>query len=187
MSAAEAWCWTKPSSGYGSTSTLRRTGRLRLPRRAAYAFPVYDRMETGSGPNELNDGDLLAPVLLNVTPKLHAVLNLQAVRPALEAVLEAIPPGLTLRDAVASGMHTEPLRRIGGLLDGPAPLRGVGGTILMKIMHRKRPLFLPLYDTQVYACYCGSGDQYPIKKSPQRTWTQFFQLLGDAVARDLDE
>ncbi|MGW1670629.1 DUF6308 family protein [Streptomyces sp. NPDC002324] len=151
-----------------------------------YAFPAYDRMNTGSGPNELNDGDLLAPVLLNVAPKLHAVLNLQAVRPDLEAVLAAIPPRLTLQDAVASGVHTEPLRRIGGLLDDPALLRGVGGTILMKIMHRKRPLFLPLYDTQVYACYCGPGARYPIKKSPQRTWAEFFPLLGDAVARDLD-
>ncbi|MBQ0911014.1 DUF6308 family protein [Streptomyces sp. RM99] len=152
-----------------------------------YAFPVYDRMDTGSGPNELNDGDLLAPVLLNVTPKLHAILNLQAVRPDLEAVLAAIPPKLTLQDAVASGAHAEPLHRIGGLLDSPAPLRGVGGTILMKIMHRKRPLFLPLYDTQVYACYCGPGARYPIKKSPQRTWAQFLRLLGDAMARDLDE
>ncbi|WP_418960365.1 DUF6308 family protein [Streptomyces tritici] len=152
-----------------------------------YAFPVYDRMDTGSGPNELNDGDLPAPALLNATPKLHAVLNLQAVRPALEAVLTAIPPRLTLQDAVASGVHAEPLRRIGCLLDSPTPIRGVGGTILMKIMHRKRPLFLPLYDTQVFACYCGSGDRYPIKKSPQRTWAQFFPLLGDAVARDLNE
>ncbi|MER7805422.1 DUF6308 family protein [Streptomyces parvulus] len=57
----------------------------------------------------------------------------------------------------------------------------------MKIMHRKRPLFLPLYDTQVYACYCGPGARYPIKKSPQRTWAQFLRLLGDAMARDLDE
>ncbi|MER7805423.1 DUF6308 family protein [Streptomyces parvulus] len=89
-----------------------------------YAFPVYHRMDTGSGPNELNDGDLLAPVLLNVTPKLHAILNLQAVRPDLEAVLAAVPPKLTLQDAVASGAHAEPLHRIGGLLDSPAPSAG---------------------------------------------------------------
>lgn len=152
-----------------------------------YAFPVYDRMDTGSGPDELNDGDLLASVLLNVTPKLHAVLNLQAVRPNLEAVLAAIPPTLTLQNAVASGVHTEPLHRLGALLDGPAPLRGVGGTILMKIMHRKRPLFLPLYDTQIYACYCGLSAQYPIRKFPQRTWAKFLPLLGQAMAHDLNE
>jgi hypothetical protein len=63
----------------------------------------------------------------------------------------------------------------------------VGGTILMKIMHRKRPLFLPLYDTRVYACYCGTGAQYPIKESPHRPWADFLRLLGDAMARDLDE
>nr|BFD84257.1 hypothetical protein StreXyl84_36580 [Streptomyces sp. Xyl84] len=157
------------------------------PKGKPYAFPVYDRMDTGSGPNELNDGDLLAPVLLNVAPKPHAVLNLQSVRPDLEAVLAAIPPTLTLQDAVASGVHAEPLRRIGGLLDGPAPLRGVGGTILMKIMHRKRPLFLPLYDTRVYACYCGPGARYPVEESSRRTWAEFLRLLGEAMARDLVE
>ncbi|MFB7596748.1 DUF6308 family protein [Streptomyces sp. NPDC056160] len=180
LDQARQWIWQYFDAEANRAAAAAAKGR-------PYAFPIYDRMDTGSGPNELNDGDLLAPVLLNVAPKLHAVLNLQAVRPDLEAVLAAIPGKLTLQDAVASDMHAEPLRRIGGLLDGPAPLRGVGGTILMKIMHRKRPLFLPLYDTQVYACYCGPGAQYPIKKSPHRTWAEFFRLLAEAVARDLDE
>ncbi|MFF4690489.1 DUF6308 family protein [Streptomyces sp. NPDC001307] len=180
LDQARQWIWQYFDAEANRAAAAAAKGR-------PYAFPIYDRMDTGSGPNELNDGDLLAPVLLNVAPKLHAVLNLQAVRPDLEAVLAAIPEKLTLQDAVASGVHAEPLRRIGGLLDGPAPLRGVGGTILMKIMHRKRPLFLPLYDTQVYACYCGPGAQYPIKNAPQRTWAEFLRLLGDAVARDLDE
>lgn len=48
-----------------------------------FAFPAYDRMATGSGPSELNDGDLLAPVLLSVTPKLAAFYALQAMRPDL--------------------------------------------------------------------------------------------------------
>jgi hypothetical protein len=109
------------------------------------------------------------------------------VRPALEAVLNAIPPDLTLQDAVASGSHVEPLQRLGEVLDRPESPRGVGGTILMKIMHRKRPLFLPLYDTQVFACYCGSGGSYPIKREPGRSWADFLQVFGEAVARDLDE
>ncbi|MYQ77596.1 MULTISPECIES: DUF6308 family protein [unclassified Streptomyces] len=158
-----------------------------VPKGRPYAFPAYDRMETGSGPNELNDGDLLASVLLHVTPKLHAFLNLQAVRTDLEAVLAAIPQRLTLQDAVASGGHAEPLRRIGGLLDHPALLRGVGGTTLMKIMHRKRPLLLPLYDSQIYACYCGPGFPYPIQHSSRRTWARFLPLLGESMAHDLDD
>jgi hypothetical protein len=157
------------------------------PKGRPYAFPLYDRMATGSAPDELNDGDLLAPVLLNVTPRLHAVFGLQEVRPALEAVLAAIPPDLTLQDAFASGLHIEPLQRLGAVLDGPGSPRGVGGTILMKIMHRKRPLFLPLYDTQVFACYCGPGDAYPLKREPDRPWAKFLQVFGEAVARDLDE
>lgn len=165
----------------------RNRAAASAPKGRPYGFPLYDRMACGSAPDELNDGDLLAPVLLNVTPRLHAVFGLQEVRPALEAVLAEIPPDLTLQDAVASGSHVDPMQHLGAVLDGPGSPRGVGGTILMKVMHRKRPLFLPLYDTRVFACYCGSGDAYPLKRVPGRSWADFLQVFGEAVARDLDE
>ncbi|MFJ1551949.1 DUF6308 family protein [Streptomyces sp. NPDC088246] len=151
-----------------------------------YAYPAYDRMETGSGPDRLNDGDLLAPVLLNVAPSVKAVFNLQAIRSGLEAVLAGIPQDLTLQAAVAGGSHGQPLQALGGFLDQGGGVPGVGGTILMKIMHRKRPLFLPLYDTQVYACYCGTTVDHPIQPVPKRTWAEFFTLLAESMASDLE-
>jgi hypothetical protein len=151
-----------------------------------YAYPVYDRMDTGSGPDQLNDGDLLAPVLLNVAPTIKAVFNLQAVRSGLEAVLARIPRDLTLQAAVADGSHRRPLQALGGFLDQGGGVPGVGGTILMKIMHRKRPLLVPLYDTKVYDCYCGTTADYPIHPDPKRTWAEFFTLLAESMAEDLD-
>lgn len=154
--------------------------------RKPYAYPVYDRMDTGGGPNELNDGDLLAPLLLNAGPTIKAVFSLQAVRPGLEAALARIPQSLTLQDAVADGTYRQPLEILGGFLDRPGGVPGVGGTTLMKIMHRKRPLFVPLYDTQVYACYCGTSVDYPLHHDPKRTWARFFTLLAEAMAEDLN-
>ena len=154
--------------------------------RKPYAYPVYDRMDTGSGLNQLNDGDLLAPLLLNVGPTIKAVFSLQAVRPRLEAVLASIPQGATLQAAVIKGSHREPFQALGGLLDRVGGVPGVGGTILMKILHRKRPLFIPLYDTQVYAAYCGTTNGYPLHPNPKRTWAEFFTLLAESMAKDID-
>ncbi|MFE6865895.1 DUF6308 family protein [Kitasatospora sp. NPDC057692] len=151
-----------------------------------YAYPVYDRMDTGSGPNQLNDGDLLAPLLLNVRPTIKAVSSLQVVRPRLEAVLASIPQGATLQAAVVDGSHREPFQALGGLLDRAGGVPGVGGTTLMKILHRKRPLFIPLYDTQVYAAYCGTTGNYPLHLDVKRTWAEFFTLLAESMAKDID-
>ena len=150
-----------------------------------YAYPVYDRMDTGSGPNQLDDGDLLAPLLLNVGPTIKAMFSLQAVRPELEAGLACIPEDLTLQAAVAEGSHRQLFERVTGVLDRAGGVPGVGGTILMKILHRKRPLFIPLYDTQVYACYCGATGDHPVQPDPKRTWAEFFTLLAESMAEDL--
>src|SRR4051812_25806072 len=84
----------------------RRTGPRRPPHWIKpFAYPAYDRMTTGSDPNELNDGDLLAPLLLNAGPTIAAVYSLHAVRPVLEAGLAAITQELTLQAAVAHGRH----------------------------------------------------------------------------------
>ena len=45
-----------------------------------YAYPAYDGLETGSGPNELNDGDLLAPTMLNPAPTVAAFYSIQSAR-----------------------------------------------------------------------------------------------------------
>lgn len=82
-----------------------------------YTYPAYDRLATGSGPNELNDGDLPAPLVLNAGPSIKAVYSLQRVRPKLEHFLAATPTDLTLRTAVAKGAHTKLLGALVSVLD----------------------------------------------------------------------
>src|SRR4051794_37991979 len=55
---------------------------------APYAFPAYDRYDKACNrPERLTDGDLLAPLLLNVRMPLRAFYGLQTVRDQLEATL----------------------------------------------------------------------------------------------------
>ncbi|WP_037606133.1 DUF6308 family protein [Streptacidiphilus rugosus] len=154
-----------------------------------WGYPFYDHMVTGTGPDTLGDGDLLASALLNAAPTIRGFRTLQSMRPILEAGLAAIPPDLTLEAAVTNGSHAARLAGLAEVLDRPDPdeeWADVKGTILMKTLHRKRPLFVPLYDSKVYACYVGPAQAgYPMARDDKRTWACFFTRLAESMIRDL--
>jgi hypothetical protein len=152
-----------------------------------YAYPAYDSYDSGSGPFELNDGDLLAPALLNAAPTVRAFYSLQRVRPQLMEALAHIPVGLTLTDAVAAGTMPALLGDLVAVLDGPEPVPGVRLTTLLKVLHRKRPVFIPLYDQFVGACYLGSGDDFPVHRVRQRSWRDYAVAVAAAVSKDLTD
>ncbi|MFF2205260.1 DUF6308 family protein [Streptomyces sp. NPDC058145] len=113
--------------------------------------------------------------------------SLQAVRPALEAGLAAIRQDLTLQTAVACGRHGPLLESLIGVLDAPARVPGIGLTKLTKVLHRKRPLFVPLFDQRVKACYYSTRANYPLHPTPGRPEALFFTTLGACMAQDLEE
>lgn len=146
-----------------------------------YGYPAYDAFEAGAGPWSLSDGDFLAPALLNVTVRVRAFYSLAAARGRLEAWLARVPSDARLIDA--SQDEVDLLGELFGVLDEGLP--GVGGTILAKIMHRKRPAFLPLYDRYIWWCYVGV-DGAPIRRDRHRTWAEFMPLLAAAMKNDLE-
>ena len=56
-------------------------------RNDVYAWPHYDGFQSSSGPDELGDGDLLVPVLLNVRMTIAGFAGLKELRPEIEARL----------------------------------------------------------------------------------------------------
>ncbi|MEU6174630.1 DUF6308 family protein [Streptantibioticus parmotrematis] len=148
-----------------------------------YAYPAYDRLDTGSGPDRLGDGDLLAPTLLNAAPSIVAFYSLQAIRPRLEEALGAVPVDLSLCDAVDTGRHRRLLSGLFDVLDRPGGVRGVRLTTLSKVLHRKRPGFVPLYDRMVWRCYVGPGG--PMRPEPERTWAEFVGVLAEHISDDI--
>lgn len=71
------------------------------------------------------------------------------------------------------------------MLDDPG-VWGAQGTVLAKVLHRKRPRFVPLYDEQVRAVY-QDGPAATISHAPRgsRSWAEFIVLFGTAVQADL--
>lgn len=150
-----------------------------------YAHPAYDDYDSGSGPFELNDGDLLAPALLNAAPTVRAFYSLQRVRLRLTEALAEIPVDACLQDAVSAGTLPGLLGDLVAVLDEPERPRGVRLTTLLKVLHRKRPTFVPLYDQFVGACYVGVGEAFPVPRVKRRSWRDYAVAVGTAMSDDL--
>lgn len=141
-----------------------------------FAWPSYDALVTNERP-ELVEADLLAPALLNAAVGIRSFSELKQRLPALNEALA----GLDVDAHLADGTD-ETLRAIGAcyaILDDRRPY-GVRGTTLAKILHRKCPRLVPLYDQLVFACYAG---RLPIE--PDRPWSTYLTLLAAEVQSDL--
>jgi hypothetical protein len=149
-----------------------------LDPRNGYAYPSYDTLET-NGSAELVDGDLLAPALMGVEIDRGRFRLLREMLPALEGVGDL--PGVPLQDA--DDDHVLCVAGIFGILDEPRYAgRGVRGTIVSKVLHRKRPDLVPLYDSRIFEAYTAPG---ALARSTDRSWQQFMALLCAQMRADL--
>ena len=140
-----------------------------------YLYSTYDTYTTNGDATTLADGDLLAPVLLNVRVSVRSYRKLCRWRPALEKSLRSLPENRTLREATAQELQL--VASCFDVLDGERSM----GVTLAKVLHRKRPELLPLYDQNVYRCYAPD----PIEPDPNRSWSAFFHELARHMQKDL--
>lgn len=113
--------------------------------------------------------------------KIKTYEALQAKRAELDDHLTRIPLDLDLTDADADDLAV--LGEMFAVLDGRG-VWGAQGTVLAKVLHRKRPRFVPLYDEQVRSVY-QDGHDAPVMRRPGRTWRDFVVLYAAAVQKDL--
>jgi hypothetical protein len=146
--------------------------------RNGYAYPAYDRLVT-NGSAELVDGDLLAPALIGVHIDAGRFLLLQEMLPALEAVADL--PAVPLHEADED--HVLCVAGLFGILDEPRYSgRGVRGTVVSKVLHRKRPDLVPLYDSRIFEAYTAPG---ALPRSTDRAWADFIADLCRQMRDDL--
>jgi hypothetical protein len=147
-----------------------------------WAYPAYDSYQATRATDPLIDADLLAPVLLNVQHlDLPTYYHLLSELPNFQRVLDDLPPTLSLFDA-----NDKDLALIGQLFAGidARRLPGASGTTVSKVLHRKRPALVPLYDDHVRACY-QDGPGAPVPRVKGRTWAEFMPAFARAVQEDL--
>jgi hypothetical protein len=150
--------------------------------RNGYAYPAYDRLVT-NGSATLVDGDLLAPSLIGAEVDRGRFLLLREMLPELSAVVE-LPP---VRIEEASDDVLAQVAGLFAVLDrapyaGKGVQSGIRGTILSKVLHRKRPDLVPLYDSRIFESYTAPG---ALERSTHRTWREFMALLCGQMRADL--
>ena len=145
----------------------------------AYAYPAYDTLVT-SGSAELVDGDLLAPSLLGAHVDYARFVLLKRMLPSLADGMAALPP-TALEDTDDAGIAA--VARCFAILDEPIFVRaGARGTIVSKVLHRKRPDLIPLYDSRIWTAYTISG---AIGRGSHRPWVEVMQALCHSMRSDL--
>jgi hypothetical protein len=143
-----------------------------------YAWPAYDTLTTNGG-SSLVSGDLLAPTLLEAHIDAGRFGVLVEMLPQLTGVGDLPPSGL----AEATDDDIAAVAALFAVLDAEKyRRRGVRGTIVSKVLHRKRPDLVPLYDSRIDAGYRASGR---IPHDPDRSWVQFMDLLCRLMREDL--
>ena len=147
-------------------------------------FPYYDHFETSADPQTIVEADLLAPNILNAPVRLREFAALNEVKDRLTELLTAIPSHADLADAHESDL--EALASVFGVLD---ELRGtgVGAVKFTKVLHRKRPAFIPIMDINVLWCYQHQPSEPESRVPPmrKRSWSAFAPLLATAMRDDL--
>jgi hypothetical protein len=146
--------------------------------RNGYSYPAYDLLVTNGEPT-LVDGDLLAPVLMGVHIDAGRFSLLREMMPALEAVADL--PEVSLEEA--DDDHVMCVAGLFGILDEPRYAgRGVRGTIVSKVLHRKRPDLVPIYDSRIFEAYTAPG---VLPRTLDRSWQEFMRLLCMQMRADL--
>jgi hypothetical protein len=158
------------------------SARTYLSRRDRFGYPAYDSFGSEGGPWLISDADFVAPVLLNAEMNSRTFYALEGIRPHLENWLVKIPLDARLVEAGVPELNL--LGELFSVLDSSDLPVDARGSILAKVMHRKRPAFIPIYDRFVDYCYRGA-DEAPIAKDRKRTWREFLPLLGQAIIDDL--
>jgi hypothetical protein len=147
-----------------------------------YAYPYYDGLVTNGDPATLCTGDLLAPTLLGVDLSLDRMHTLTALLPLLQRGLDALPPF----DLVEADEETcDLVAALYDPLDDPSVAdRDVRGSLLAKVLHRKRPGLIPLFDSKVQMFYHHEACVPPAPKNG-RTVREYMGLLVRAMRQDL--
>lgn len=138
-------------------------------------FDTWAPEDAAAHPNEITDSDIVAVALLTVSVPGKAAMGLRAAKDTIGKLLAQIPPDLDLHNVPADKALTtigkdSPAHKLWYVLVGDADAKwGIGATVASKIMARKRPRLIPVWDT-VIGHVIG-------KRSARDQWMNWYGLL----------
>lgn len=146
-----------------------------------WAYPAYDSYP-GSPGALVAETDLLAICLLNAGQQIiETYYGLQELIPAMNKALSN--PALKGNFADAGPETLSAIADLFGVLD-THPTHQVGKTKLMKVLHRKRPSLIPLFDENIRRCYSVLGSK-PVPSMRHRLHRDFALAWLPVLQKDL--
>lgn len=154
----------------------------------ARAFATYDRV---GDPDRLEPTDLLAPALLDAAVHGHDVIRMYqptGPHPRLREALEAV---IADREAATARFEEQQLDAASGpwalveaALVASDEAKGFRAAKVTKILHRKRPQLVPIFDSRVAEFYGVATHQpwklWPVLQEEVRAHGDWLQELGAA-------
>ena len=127
-----------------------------------WSYPAYDGYLRETPIDEVGQQDLLAAALLNAGQQpIPTYYGLLKILPEINRRLD--DPRLTGTLEEATQDTLEAIAQLYGILDD-RPQYQVQLVKLSKVLHRKRPQLLPLYDKNIWRCYSQFGE--PVRVTP---------------------
>jgi hypothetical protein len=148
-------------------------------------YPAYDTYE-GAGKERIDVGqaDLLAIALLNVSRNpIPTYYALEALIPKLNEHLQGVEFDLPLEEASSDTLDA--VAKLFSVLDPKRP-KWVKMTKVAKVLARKRPGLIPIYDKYVAYCYTDCTDA-PVPPVKGRSWEAYSRSWLQAVQKDLTD
>lgn len=147
-----------------------------------WSYPAYDGYP-GTPSRQLGEQDLLATSLLNAHQKpITSYYTLRKLMPELNKRLETLDSADSLIGA--DGKTICAVAKLFGVLDSVKTPQ-VGLTKLSKVLHRKRPGLIPLYDKNIKRVYFQAGTSPRLSFVPGRSWEGYAKVWIEAVQHDL--
>lgn len=147
-----------------------------------FAYPAYDSYR-GSNAEEVQEADLLAIVLLNAGQQaIQTHYTLKTLLQPINERMSVLPKDETL--ATAGTETLEAVADLFGILDEHNDTAYVGKTKLLKVLHRKRPALIPLFDENIRQLYCET-ENAPVPSDKTRSHRDFARAWLPEVKNDL--
>jgi len=165
--------------GLDKAKAWARTYLIERPKTSAY--PAYDGYP-GSPGDSVEPPDLLAVSLLNVSNNpIPVYYGLESLMGQMNERLD--DPAIAGDLAQADDETLEAIVRLFGVLEA-TPTKYVRLTTLSKVLHRKRPELLPLFDDNIGYCY-SQCEGAPVPFQDGRSHADYRYAWLKALQKDL--
>lgn len=152
------------------------------PRKHRFSWPFYDSLVTNGRGDALVTGDFLAPSLLGASVDSDVMAGLISLQQPLQDALSALPAVEHLADATDADCDT--VAALWAVLDREhVDTADVKPSLVAKVLHRKRPGLIPVWDSRVFTFYRDAG--CVLVNRGEHSWEDYLRQLTLTIREDL--